>query len=375
MIQLAFLVVFAATTLPQDPHPLAEDIVTLHLEARGGALRLKSMQSVVYRNGTYREGTYTGSGKAFMAMARPYYKIVGDPADPSSDFREGYDGSAWEWYKSPGFVVRTVGAANAAIRHNLDPDGGLSDYRAKGSTIERAADATVGGRPAYGIQLTLRDGYRTLILIDAATFLIAATRKSAPIHAFGAAVSSEERFSDYRSVNGVQFPFRYTETEIATGKELSSMHWGVIEIDRELPREWFSPPAFARTPLQEFLEQLYDERSDVSALQWTYSAFRRARPDVDTRAGVEAIGFQILKMGDHAGAVAVLSMNARDYPSSSTAAFGVGRAHATAGDTAQARIAFVRALQLDPNNKRAADALDAIRKAPGTGGREGSHRH
>lgn len=373
MIQLAFLIALATVPVPQELS--TDDIIARHLEARGGAQRLKAMQSVVYRNGTYREGTYTGSGKAFMAMARPYYKIVGDPADPSSDFREGYDGSAWEWYKSPGFVVRTVGAANAAIRHNLDPDGGLSDYRAKGSTIERAADATVGGKHAYGIQLTLRDGYQTLILIDAETFLIAATRKSAPIHAFGAAVLSEERFSDYRSVNGVQFPFRYTETEIATGKELSSMHWGVIEIDRELPREWFSPPAFERTPLQEFLEQLYDERSDVSALQWTYSAFRRAKPDVDTRAGVEAIGFQILKMGDHAGAIAVLSMNARDYPASSTAAFGLGRALATAGDTSNARVTFERALQLDPNNKRAADALAAIRRAPGTGGREGSRRH
>jgi hypothetical protein len=341
----------------------ADDIVNRHLAARGGVERLRALQSVVYRNGTYREGTYTGSGRAFMAMARPYYKIVGDPADTTSDFREGYDGSAWEWYGSPGFVVRTVGAANAAMRHNLDPDGGLSDYRLKGSTIKRLPDAMVGNRQAYAIELTLRDGYRTVHLIDRETFLISATRKSAPIHAFGADVYSEERHGDYRTVEGVLFPFRYTETEIATGRELSSMQWGVIEVNRALPREWFVPPSFVRTPLQEFLEHLYVERADTSAIHWTYFAFRRARPDVDTRAGVEAIGFQMLKMGDHAGAITALTLNARDYPSSSSASFGLGRAYATAGDTARAVEVLRRAVQLDSTNRRATDLLTAIRSA------------
>jgi hypothetical protein len=360
---MTFALLLAAVPL-RAQELTADEVVARHLAARGGAERLKAITSVIYRNGTYREGSYTGSGRAFMAMARPYYKIVGDPTDTTSEFREGYDGSAWEWYRSPGFVVRTVGAANAAIRHNLDPDGGLSQYRAKGSTIERLPDDKVGARPAYTLRLTLSDGYRSIILIDRETFLIAAVRKSAPIHAFGAPVSSEERFSDYRSVGGILFPFRAIETEIATGNELSSMEWGAIEVNRTLPREWFSPPRFERSVLQEFLEQLYQERSDTSAIQWSYRSFRRAYPDIDTGAGIEAIGFQMLKMGDHAGALSLLLMNERDYPQSSSAAFGVGRAHATAGDPGKARAAFERALKLDPANKRAADALAALRRTP-----------
>jgi hypothetical protein len=296
-----------------------------------------------------------------MAMARPYYKIVSDPTDTAADFREGYDGSAWEWYRDPGIVVRTVGAANAASRHNLDPDGPFSNYRSKGTTIERAPDDIVGGRPAYGIFLTLRDGQRSLYLIDKETFLIAAVRKAAPIHAFGASVSSEERVSDYRSVNGVLFPFRSTEVEIASGRELNSMVWGSIETNRKLPREWFSPPSFVRTTLQEFLEQLYYERADSSAIRWSYAAFRRGHPEIDTRAGVEVVGYQMLKMGDFTGATALLTMNASDYPKSSSSAFGLGRALVAAGDTTHARQEFTRALQLDASNKRAAAALAAIR--------------
>src|SRR4051812_31670864 len=146
-MRLIFLIAtLAATTLPLRAQQLsAESIVARHLEARGGAARLRSIKSVVYSSGLYREGDYVGSGRAFMAMARPYFKIVGDPDDSTSSFREGYDGSAWEWYKSPGIVVRTVGAANAASRHNIDPDGPFSDYREKGSQVARVADATVGG--------------------------------------------------------------------------------------------------------------------------------------------------------------------------------------------------------------------------------------
>jgi hypothetical protein len=295
-----------------------------------------------------------------MAMARPYFKVVGDPADSTSGFREGYDGSAWEWYRSPGLVVRTVGAANAAIRHNLDPEGSFHDYRSKGTTIARIEDAVIAGRPAYGLLVTLRDGTRANYFIDRETFLIAAVRKTAPIHAFGAAVTTEERHSDYRVVDGIKFPFRSTETEIVTGRELSSMEWGVIEVNRNLPRAWFSPPAFVRSPLQEFLEHLFYQRADTAALQWTYAVFRRAHPEVDTRQGMEAVGFQALKMGDVAGAIVLLEMNARDYPGSSTSAFGLGRAYRSAGDLARARREFERALRIDAGNKRAADALAEI---------------
>jgi hypothetical protein len=359
LLVIASLLIVTHPTRAQELS--AEEIVARHLQARGGAQRLRAIETVIYSRGLYREGDYVGSGHAFMAMARPYFKIVGDPADTSASFREGYDGSAWEWYRSPGVVVRTVGAANAAIRHNLDPDGPLSDYRQKGTHIERVADATVGGRSAYGILVALRDGVRSLFLIDKETFLIAAVRKAAPIHAFGAPVTTEERVGDYRSVDGVLFSFRSTEVDIATGKELNSMAWGAIEINRKLPREWFSPPPFARTPVQEFLEQLYYERADTSAIQWSYVAFRRAHPDIDTHAGVEMIGYQMLKMGDNPGATTLLALNANDFPRSSSSAFGLGRALVAGGDRTRARKEFTRALQLDPANKAAANALASIR--------------
>ena len=356
----AGLTLFLITAPAAAQELTADQIVARHLDARGGASRLASLQSVVYRNGKYREPGYEGSGKAFMAMAKPYYKIVGDPEDSTSDFREGYDGSAWEWYGSPGIVVRTVGAANAAIRHNLDPDGPFSGYRSKGTTIERVADETIDGRAAYGLKITLRDGFQTLHFLDKSSFLVIAVRQSSQFHAFGDVVTTESRVGDYRSVGGVLFPFTYREVVIATNVEQSSMSWGTIEVDRKLPVEWFAPPEFVRTPLQSFLEKLYYERSDTAAIKWSYIAFRAAHPGIDTRAGAEAVGYQMLKMGDNAGAITLLEANAKDYPRSSTSAFGLGRAYRSAGDLVRARRELERAIDLDPKNRRAVELLAQI---------------
>jgi Tfp pilus assembly protein PilF len=68
----------------------------------------------------------------------------------------------------------------------------------------------------------------------------------------------------------------------------------------------------------------------------------------------------MLKMNDFAGAIAVLSLNARYYPQSSTSAFALGRAYRSAGDTRRAKAELSRALGLDPKNKRAADALATL---------------
>ena len=346
MLSSIFVVLLGAL-----PSLTADEIMTRHLAARGGNTRLEAIESVVYSRGKYREGAYE-SEKAFMAMARPYFKIVSNP-DAPADFREGYDGSAWEWYADPGVVLRTTGAAHAALRHNLWPEGPFLDYAAKGTTIENLGTTSIDGGDAYRLRVTLQDGFVREYFIDAKTWLVVAERFAAPIHAYGQNVKTETRVGDYREADGVLFAHSYRETEIGTGRELSSMNWGSIEVNRKLPRSWFAPPQFERTPLQVFLEQLFNVRSDPVAIRWMYHEFHRAYPGVDTRDGVEFIGFQMGKMGDHAGAVTLLELNAKTFPRAASAAFALGRAHRDAGDRAKAKREFERALTLDPAHKRA----------------------
>jgi Tetratricopeptide repeat len=338
--------------------PSVDQIIARYAAARGGYDKLKGLESVVYR-GIYREGEYE-SPHAAMALMRPYYKLVGDPDHPSLEFAEGYDGSAWELYGDPGVVLRTVGAASAAGRHGASIDGPLIDYAAAGSTVALLGIDTAGGRRAYRLLVRMRDGFEQEELIDARTWLLVAERKAAPVHAFGAKVAAEERIGDYRSVNGILFPFAHLEVEIATGKVLNQLTWTSIELNRKLDPALFSPPGFTRTAEQRLLEQLYAERSDAAAVLWTYHDFRRANSGTDTRAGVEFIGYQMAKMGDHPAAIELLRANEADYPRAASAAFALGRAYVAAGEVNNARSAFERALAIDPRFERAAKALEAL---------------
>jgi tetratricopeptide (TPR) repeat protein len=108
------------------------------------------------------------------------------------------------------------------------------------------------------------------------------------------------------------------------------------------------------------MDQIFQERDDADAVRWTYHDFRNAYPAIDTEAAMEIIGYQVLKMGNTASAVALLEDNRRDYPNSAATHFGLGRAYRSAGRTGDARAEFERALSIDPKHERARKALAEI---------------
>jgi tetratricopeptide (TPR) repeat protein len=144
------------------------------------------------------------------------------------------------------------------------------------------------------------------------------------------------------------------------------MQWGKIEVNRDLPETWFSPPEFERTPLQRFVEQLYSERTDPSAVMWTYREFRRFHPEVDTASAIEFVGYQMLKMGEVTTAIELLEQLVADHPDRANAAFGLGRAYEAAGELERARAEYERALRIDPQHKRALQGLAELSRADGS---------
>jgi len=239
-------------------------------------------------------------------------------------------------------------------------DSPFLDYAERGSRVELVGTAMIGRRQTYDVRLTMMDGYATDHFIDTHTFMDIASRHTAEVHAFGPAVTSETYFEDFRRVAGVLFPFRSREIEIATGRELNAMQWGRIDANVEIPLSWSWPPSFEHTPIQTLIESLYDERTDLSAMMWTYSIFRHAYPGLNTDDAVQTAGYQALKMGQIESAIAILERNAADYPQSADAAFAVGRAYAMGQRNADARREFQRALTLQPGHPRATRALAAL---------------
>lgn len=94
---------------------------------------------------------------------------------------------------------------------------------------------------------------------------------------------------------------------------------------------------------------------------YSYRLFRRTHPEIDTREGIEFIGYQMAKTKDFNSSIALLKANAADYPASASAQFGVGRALQAAGKTDDAAQAFHAALGIDPKFQKATDGLNALR--------------
>lgn len=336
----------------------ADEIVARYIVAIGGADAVAALDNLVYRRGLYTEGDFS-TEFATMSRGRPFHKLVGDKNAPG-DFMEGYDGSAWEWFADPGVVLRTVGAASAAGRHYAGVEPPLVDYRAKGSSARVLGQVKLDGRPTVALELTRRDGFVEQIYLDRESALIVASGNAAPIHAFGETVQKLTRFSDYRPVGGVLIAHRSATVEMPSGRELWSMQWNSIEANRDLPGDWFSPPVFTRTPLQSLVENLYQQRDDAQAALWTYEEFRLAYPDIDTQGAVDFAGYQIVKMGQHATAIALLERNVAAHPKSADTRFGLARALLDAGRDTEARTQLAAALAIDPEHPRALAALGKL---------------
>jgi len=87
-----------------------------------------------------------------------------------------------------------------------DLDGPLVDYAAKGSQVELDGTEKVEGRDTYKIKVTEKTGHTFHVWIDAKTFLEAKV-EGQPRRLDGTDHPVEVYYSDYRTVDGLQFPF------------------------------------------------------------------------------------------------------------------------------------------------------------------------
>jgi len=358
MVLFAFLlsVVTAAAAVPSTA---IDALVARHVEALGGAARLRAITARVER-GRYREGDLDIA--TYAAYRRPFFRVIGDPAKALTTIHEGYDGSAWEYYPDPGIVVRTVGAAAAAARHAAAFDDPLVDYRTHGTALADGGDATIDGHAARVLHVTLADGFAEDIYLDRASALIVAIERTVPMHAFGRRYRTHDEISDYRPEGGVLYPHRFREIDTATGKVLTESTITTMEINPDLPFTLFSPPGWERTPLQTMVQRIYDERDEAASAIATYRDFTAAYPaDPNEVNAVDFVGYQTLKMGHADTAVALLTQNVAKFPQSARAHYGLGRALNEQGKVDLARAQFRAALAIDPAFERARTALDQLR--------------
>ena len=197
---------FAATLLATIASAqTVDDIVASNLAAKGGADKLKAVQTMRLTGTISARGMtapFTISSKR-PNLARQETEIQGMP------MVRGFDGTT-PWMMSSGQVREITGPEAQATRDQADFDSPLVDFRAKGNTVELVGTDTVDGVKVYHLKVTTKAGQVQQYFLDAETGLERQT--AVTISQNGGEATIVSTLSDYRDVDGLKIPFSIKQT-------------------------------------------------------------------------------------------------------------------------------------------------------------------
>ncbi len=141
-------------------------------------------------------------------------------------------------------IEACLGKATAALQHGVELPGklfGLHELKQRGHQIELVGREKIDGINYYALPLTLKDGYRTTLYVDPNSWLITRRRDIRPLHVDidPTPTTIEQKSWDFRKINGVQFPFAGSETDLKTSKLLESSLIKEINVNPPIDPSFF----------------------------------------------------------------------------------------------------------------------------------------
>jgi hypothetical protein len=226
----------------------ADEIVAKALQARGGADKLKSLKSMRITGSVAIQGESMG----FVQLQKRPNKLRQDlSVQGVTLLSRGFDGEHG-WKKAPvqdsseSAVNVLQGQELEDFRTEADFDGILMGYKEKGYKLELSGKEPVDGKNAYRLKITMKDGLVRNIFIDAATFL--EVKVAGTTQREGVAIDFELMLSDYRSVDGIMFPFSFEDRQLSGGAANQKLVLEKVEFNIAIDDSTFAVPAAASTP-------------------------------------------------------------------------------------------------------------------------------
>lgn len=237
-VSLIALAVLAPSLLAQG----ADEIIAKYVQARGGADKLKTVQSIkttaTMTMGPGMELAGTVIQKRPM-LARMEFSLQGMTAV------QAYDGkAAWQIMPFMGKKDPELMSAEEAkeTEEMADVDGPLVDYKSKGHQVELLGKEKIEGTDAYKLKLTLKNGDVQTIYIDSDSFLQIKEVDKRTIR--GTETETESSIGDYKEVNGILFPFA-VESAIKGTDQKQKITISKIELNVPVDDSIFKMPAAA----------------------------------------------------------------------------------------------------------------------------------
>jgi hypothetical protein len=220
-----------------------DEIVSRHVEARGGKARLQAIQTIKM---TRTVGTGIGPTiKVILYKKRPnLMRLEQGPAQAGAVLTPRGMNADGVWDMVQGKpAMRPPQLAAESRDMEGDFDGLLVDWREKGHTIELLGREEMPGGDTYKLKVTLKSGLVRIVNIDTKTYL---ERRHTGVlnlpgdRQFDVTIS----FDNWRDVDGAKFPFDIIEER--TGKEPAVTlvtYTDKIELNVPLEDALFAPPS------------------------------------------------------------------------------------------------------------------------------------
>src|SRR5450755_4960315 len=183
----------------------ADEVIAKSVQARGGADKLKSVQSIKSTATMAMGPGMEAPGMLIQKrgnLARLEFTVQGLTAI------QAYDGkNAWQVMPFMGKKDPELMSSDEAkeVQEMADIDGPMVDYKSKGNQVELLGKEKIEGTDAYKMKVTLKNGDVQTIYIDADSFLEIKEETKRTVR--GSEQIIESSIGDYKEVGGIIFPF------------------------------------------------------------------------------------------------------------------------------------------------------------------------
>lgn len=213
--------------------PSADEIVAKNIAAKGGADKLKSIDTVRITAAATVQGTVT---PMVIELKRPNLRrqevtLNGQKVVQTFDGTNG-------WLLNPSLGAQAVqmpAMQSAAMKEESEFDSPLLDYKAKNVKVALVGTEDVEGRQAYHLKVTTKDGASRDYYLDANTGL--EFRVDGPIQQNGIRGTLSVSMSDYRDVEGVKMPFSLKQS--LNGQPVADLRVSTVELNVPLDASLF----------------------------------------------------------------------------------------------------------------------------------------
>lgn len=227
-----FLLLIAATAISFTYAQTADEIITKHIAAIGGADAWKKINSIVTTGSLKVQGADVNvsmtvlNGKGFRQdisiMGMNGYQIVTPTA--------GWGFMPFQGQKAPEPI--TADDLKESL-DDLDAQGSLIDYKSKGHTVEYLGTDDVDGVDALKVKETLKSGKTETLYFDPKTYYL--IRTVSKLKANGKEMEQTANLSNYQKLpEGIMMP-------LSIGLPYGEMTISKVEINKPVDESIFKP--------------------------------------------------------------------------------------------------------------------------------------